>query len=54
VRKLPSLSRGLRLALILGLSMSYVMWHTREASAKKHGGDSDSDDSDDSDDRRSH
>ncbi|MGE5184964.1 MAG: hypothetical protein ACM31C_23005 [Acidobacteriota bacterium] len=44
---LPCLSRGLRLALILGLSTSYIAWHTRDAFAKKHQSDDDSDDSDD-------
>ncbi len=52
MRKLPCLSRGLRLALILGLSTSYVAWHTHDAFAKKHsddsGGDDDGDDGDDS------
>jgi hypothetical protein len=48
---LPPLSRGLRLALIAGLAMTYVAAHGHSAFAKKHGDDdsSDSDDSDDSD-----
>lgn len=48
---LPPLSRGLRLALIAGLAMSYVAAHGHNAFAKKHGDDDsgDSDDSDDSD-----
>jgi hypothetical protein len=50
---LPALSGGLRLALILGLSTTYVAWHTRDAFAKKHKTDDDSggddDDSDDDD-----
>lgn len=47
MRKLPCLSRGLRLALILGLSTTYVAWHTRDAFAKKHSSDDDSSDDDD-------
>ncbi len=44
------LSRGLRFALILSLSSAYVVWHVRDAEAKKKGGDDDSgDDDDDSD-----
>jgi hypothetical protein len=50
VRILPSLSRGLRLALILGLSTTYIAWHTRDAFAKKHSSDDDSGDDDDEDD----
>jgi hypothetical protein len=50
VRSLPSLSRGLRFALILSLSSAYVVWHVRDAEAKKKGGDdSGGDDDDDSD-----
>ena len=49
---LPSLSRGLRLAMILGLSTTYIAWHSRDAFARKHhksdddSGDSDSDSGD--------
>ena len=49
---IPSLSRGLRAALVLALSMGYVAWHTHAAFAKSKGGDGDdsSDDGDDSSD----
>ncbi len=47
---LPCLSRGLRLALILGLSTSYIAWHTHDAFAKKHQSDDDSGDDDSGDD----
>src|SRR5882757_1964692 len=47
---LPSFSRGLRLALVLAVSVGYVGWqgHSHSANAAKKGGDADSD-SDDSD-----
>ena len=44
---LPTLGRGLRLALILGLSTTYVAWHSRDAFAKKHASDDDSGGDDD-------
>lgn len=44
MRTLPTLSRGLRLALILGLSTTYIAWHSRNALAKKHHHDDDSGD----------
>ena len=51
---LPSLSRGMRVALVLALSAGYIGWHTHDAFAKKGGGgDDDSasggDDDDDDD-----
>ena len=51
---LPSLSRGMRVALVLVLSAGYIGWHTHDAFAKK-GGDDDSasgDDDDDDDDAK--
>lgn len=49
---LPSLSRGLRLALVLALSAGYVTWHghVRLAEAAPKGGGDDDDDSSDDDD----
>jgi hypothetical protein len=49
---LPSLSRGLRLALVLALSVGYVTWHGHyhsAAAAPKGGGDDDDSSSDDDD-----
>ena len=50
---LPSLTRGMRVALVLALSAGYVTWHTHDAFAKKggdddSGGDDDGGDDDDS------
>jgi hypothetical protein len=42
--------RTLRLALILGLSTTYIAWHTHDADAKKHSDDSDDDDDSSADD----
>lgn len=47
---LPSLSRGMRVALVLALSAGYIGWHTHDAFAKKGGGDDDSASGDDDDD----
>jgi hypothetical protein len=49
---LPSLSRGLRLALVLALSVGYVTWHghLRPASAAPKGGGDDDDSAGDDDD----
>ena len=51
---LPSLSRGLRLALVLALSAGYVSWygHVRPAYAAPKGGGDDDDDSGDDDDSK--
>jgi hypothetical protein len=58
---LPSLSRGMRVALVLALSAGYIGWHTQKAfaHAKANNGDDDSassggggDDDDDDDDGR--
>jgi hypothetical protein len=52
---LPSLSRGVRVALVLALSAGYIGLHTHDAFAKKGGGDDDSasgDDDDDDDDSK--
>jgi hypothetical protein len=48
---LPSLSRGLRLALVLALSAGYVTWHGHGQSAYAAKGDDDDDGGDDDDDR---
>ena len=53
---LPSLSRGMRVALVLALSAGYIGWHSHDAFAKKGGGgddDSASGDDDDDDDSSS-
>ncbi len=47
---LPSLSRGMRVALVLALSAGYIGWHTHDAFAKKGDDDSASGDDDDDDD----
>src|SRR2546423_4957868 len=46
---LPKLSRGLRLALVIALSLGYVAWHghTHDAFAKKGGDDGGDDEGDD-------
>jgi hypothetical protein len=45
---LPALTRGLRLALVIGISTAYLGWHTHDAFAKKHhDDDGESDDSGD-------
>jgi hypothetical protein len=49
---LPSFSRGLRLALVLALSVGYVAWHGHGHSAyAKGGGDDDEEGGDDDDDK---
>lgn len=48
---LPSLSRGLRLALVLALSAGYVTWHGHGQSAYAAKGDDDDEGGDDDDDK---